>query len=112
MSKIMDADSNHVSGMSMAQPSGRGGLSHVSVGGGVPGAQAVSLPSAHDEMPDPVPLTSDEELDLEWVNKAKDIVEQTKADPFTLSNELNKVKADYLKVRFSKELNIGEKPSQ
>lgn len=50
---------------------------------------------------------SDEELDQEWVNKAKDIVEQTKSDPFTQSNELHRVRVGYMKVRFNKELNMG-----
>lgn len=50
---------------------------------------------------------SDEELDQEWVNKARDIVEQTKSDPFTQSNELHKVRAGYMKARFNKELNVG-----
>lgn len=49
-----------------------------------------------------------EELDQEWVEKAKDIVEKTKNDPFTQSRELSKVKAGYLKARYNKELKIDE----
>lgn len=48
----------------------------------------------------------DSEIDQEWVNKAKDIVEQTKDDPFSQSRELNKAKADYLKTRFNKEFKV------
>ncbi len=49
-----------------------------------------------------------ESLDEEWVNKARDIVERTKDDPFTQVNELSKVKAGYLKARYNKEYKAGE----
>jgi hypothetical protein len=51
-------------------------------------------------------------LDEEWVNKAKAIVEQSKNDPFTLSKELNKVRAGYLKARYDKDLKIDEDKDQ
>ncbi len=47
-------------------------------------------------------------LDEEWVNKAKAIVERTKDDPYMQSKELNKAKAEYLRVRYSKEIKIDE----
>lgn len=49
-----------------------------------------------------------EELDQEWVSKAKDIVEKTKSDPFLQSQELSRVKAGYLKVRYNKDFKVGE----
>ncbi len=49
-----------------------------------------------------------ESIDQEWVNKAKDIVERTKNDPFTQVNELSKIKAGYLKARYNKEYKAGE----
>jgi len=52
-----------------------------------------------------------DDLDLiepEWVDKAKEIVERTKDNPFAQSNEMNKVKADYLKKRYNKELKLTE----
>jgi hypothetical protein len=48
------------------------------------------------------------DLDQEWVNKAKDIVEKTKGDPFMQSRELSKVKAEYLKSRYNKHISLGE----
>ncbi|HJQ07853.1 MAG TPA: hypothetical protein VJ836_00040 [Candidatus Saccharimonadales bacterium] len=47
-------------------------------------------------------------LDEEWVNKAKVIVEQTKNDPYKESNELGKVKADYLKIRYNKQIKVSK----
>lgn len=49
-----------------------------------------------------------DDLDEEWVNKAKAIVEQTKSDPFLESRELSKVKADYLKIRYNKQIKVAE----
>jgi len=52
--------------------------------------------------------TDSDELDAEWVNKAKAIVEQTKDDPRRESHELGKVKADYLRIRYNKNIKVAE----
>ncbi|HSW65882.1 MAG TPA: hypothetical protein VLI54_01950 [Bacillota bacterium] len=49
-----------------------------------------------------------DDLDEEWVKKAKAIVERTKEDPFTESKELSKAKADYLRIRYNKQLKVAE----
>lgn len=43
-------------------------------------------------------------IEKEWVEKAKEIVEKTKADPYVQNKELNKMKADYMKKRYNKDL--------
>jgi hypothetical protein len=48
----------------------------------------------------------DESVDEEWVNKAKSVVEQMHADPFTEAQALNKLKAEYLQRRFGKKIKI------
>jgi hypothetical protein len=69
---------------------------------GVP--QATATPIAGS-----VPADDDSDaLDEEWVNKAKAIVEQTKADPYVESNELGKAKADYLRIRYNKQIKVAE----
>lgn len=48
-----------------------------------------------------------EDVDLiekEWVDKAKDIVERTKADPRSQSREISKLRADYLKKRYNRDV--------
>ena len=56
-----------------------------------------------------VPADDDSDaLDEEWVNKAKAIVEQTKADPYVESKELGKAKADYLRIRYNKQIKVAE----
>lgn len=58
------------------------------------------------------PDDTSDDLDQEWVHKAKAIVEKTKHDPHLESNELSKVKADYLKIRYNKQLKVAEPQSQ
>jgi hypothetical protein len=52
--------------------------------------------------------TNSDELDAEWVRKAKAIVEQTKEDPHRESHELGKVKADYMRIRYNKNIKVVE----
>ena len=47
-------------------------------------------------------------IEKEWVTKAKHIVEQTKHDPYVQNQEVNKMKADYLKKRYNKDLKLSE----
>ena len=47
-------------------------------------------------------------IEKEWVIKAKAIVAQTKDDPHQQNREMNKVKADYLKKRYNKDLKLNE----
>lgn len=51
------------------------------------------------------------ELDLiekEWVLKAKQIVEHTYDDPHVQQAEISKMKADYMKKRYDKDIKIAE----
>ncbi len=63
--------------------------------------QAGSVATASDD-------TSITALDEEWINKAKAIVERTKTDPYIESKELGKAKADYLRVRYNKQVKVVE----
>lgn len=57
---------------------------------------AASIPS--------VPSTADDGdlIEKEWVMKAKQIVEQTKQDPYKQTRELHKFRAEYMKKRYNK----------
>lgn len=48
-------------------------------------------------------------IEKEWVQKAKKIIEKTANNPAEQSDEINKYKADYLKIRYSKDLKVSEK---
>lgn len=57
-----------------------------------------------------VSLTDEDDGDLiekEWVNKAKQIVEQTRNDPYKQSEELTVFKADYMKKRYDKTIKVS-----
>lgn len=51
-------------------------------------------------------------IEKAWVLKAKAIVEQTKDDPYKQNNEINKVKASYIKKRYNKDVKLNEEPKQ
>jgi len=67
-------------------------------------AQQSSTP--HDDTPQ---IADDIDLiEKEWVEKAKALIEQTKADPRAQSKEISKFKAKYVKKRFNKDMHLQE----
>lgn len=59
----------------------------------------------------PTHLTVNDDGDLiekAWVEKAKQIVERTRDDPFRQSEELTIFKADYMKKRYGKTIKISQ----
>jgi hypothetical protein len=69
------------------------------------GTSPVGAPAA----PGTPALADDADLiEKEWVVKAKQIVAQTKFDPYLQSAELNKLKAEYVKKRYNKEIKLPE----
>ncbi|MCA9330558.1 hypothetical protein KC957_00780 [Candidatus Saccharibacteria bacterium] len=75
---------------------------------GDPPAQQPTLGSAPVAQPatnDPTMIADDADLiEKEWVTRAKAVVEQTKMDPYVQNKELGKVKADYIKRRYNKDI--------
>jgi len=51
---------------------------------------------------------NDTAFDEEWVNRAREVVSKTKTDPFTQSQELSKLKAQYIKLRYNKDIKVSE----
>lgn len=47
-------------------------------------------------------------IEKEWIVRAKAVVEQTKNDPYVQNRELNKVKAEYIKKRYNKDIKVSE----
>ena len=47
-------------------------------------------------------------IEKEWVDKAKEIVAQTSHDPYLQNKEMNKVRADYMKKRYNKDIKLIE----
>lgn len=57
-----------------------------------------------DVLPIPEEAGDNDLIEKEWVLKAKQIVEHTAEDPFNQQEELSKMKAEYLKKRYNKDL--------
>ena len=68
------------------------------------------LPVADDPVTPPAtddaPLVAGDEdlIEKEWVDRAKQIIERTKDDPYRREQEVNKLQADYLRKRYGREL--------
>lgn len=54
------------------------------------------------------PITDNDDIEKEWVNRAKQIVERTRNDPYRQSEELTLVKADYMKQRYNKIIKVSK----
>ncbi|HEV7454961.1 MAG TPA: hypothetical protein VGO07_06915 [Candidatus Saccharimonadales bacterium] len=95
-----EAGHGSVAAPSMAQP-------HVPA---VPTQPLAAVPVPTTAPPVAAPATDDntDALDEEWINKAKAIVEQTKHDPHLESQELGRVKADYLRIRYNRHIKVVE----
>lgn len=47
-------------------------------------------------------------IEKAWIQKAKEIVERTKNDPYNQNIEINKVKKEYIQKRYQKDLKLTE----
>lgn len=54
-------------------------------------------------------VAADEDLiEKEWVDKAKEIIEQTQGDPHTRTQKVNELQRDYLQKRYGKVVGASE----
>lgn len=74
----------------------------------VPIAPVQAPVQAQGSQPATSGITADDNdlIEKEWVLKAKQIVAATKDDPHTQNKELGKMKAEYLKKRYGKEIKV------
>jgi hypothetical protein len=72
------------------------------------GQQSVSSQSAGNTGSYPAIADDIDLIEKEWVEKAKEIVEQTKGNPYLQNTEISRTKADYLKKRYNKDLKISD----
>lgn len=57
---------------------------------------------------DTILIVNDDLIEKEWVNKAKQIVSETRDNPYQREVDVNKLQSDYLKKRYGKELGVAE----
>ena len=56
----------------------------------------------------PQAIKDSDHIEPEWVDKAKAVIAQTKNDPYQQKHEMSKVKADYIRKRFGKDIKTDE----
>jgi hypothetical protein len=71
--------------------------------GHVPAGQTMPVDSSLVPAPETV---EGDLIEKEWVEKAKQIVGQTSDDPFMQQQELSKMKAQYMKKRYNKDIGV------
>lgn len=72
-------------------------------------SQSGGIPQVQKPVQDTNPqvASDDDVIEKEWVDKAKQIVSQTKDDPYIQEKEVSRLQADYLKKRYGKELKLS-----
>ncbi len=80
-------------------PSGLAGLSALQ-----PDDPQQTIPDSRSLIVVPDEASDSDLIEKEWVIKAKQIVEHTAEDPYLQQQELSKMKADYMKKRYNKDL--------
>jgi len=66
---------------------------------------AAQLPAADSN---PVIADDADLIEKEWILKAKEIVARTKHDPYQQNKEVEKMKADYMRKRYNKDIKTTE----
>ena len=76
----------------------------------VPVAPVQPDPSATPVSSSTTPLVAADEdlIEKEWVDKAKEIIEQTKDDPHARTVKVNELQRDYLQKRYGKVIGASE----
>lgn len=91
--------------LNQKQPGDGGGVSLPPVQ--VPTAPPTSQGTAkQDDQDDDTPLIADDVdvIEMEWVNKAKEIIKKTKQDPHAQEQAVEKLQIDYLKKRYGRDV--------
>lgn len=76
-----------------------------------PGAVPAADPVAAAVASAAVPIIADDVdlIEKEWVEKAKQIVESTKDDPYQQNEAMSQMKADYLKKRYNRDIKTRDR---
>ena len=81
----------------------------------VPVAQLPALPQTEDTAApvsspktSKLPAADSDLIEKQWVQKAKEIVAETKSDPYKQKSEMSKIKADYIGKRYNKAIKTDD----
>lgn len=75
-----------------------------------PVSPAIAKPAIGSTVVAQTPAVAEDKDDIEkeWISKAKRIVEQTKFDPYLQERAVSRLQADYMKKRFNKDIKLPE----
>lgn len=63
--------------------------------------------AAQDDNSVPSVAADDDNIEKEWVDKAKNIIAETKSDPYLQEEKVSKLQADYLQKRYNKKVKLN-----
>lgn len=63
-------------------------------------------PAVQSQIGNPMVAGDDDLIEKEWVDKAKNIIQQTRSDPYAQEKEVSKLQADYIKKRYGKDVKL------
>lgn len=73
------------------------------------GASGLDIPADDNSQLSVVPAEdTDTDFDEEWIGKAREVISRTVDDPYLQSKELGKLKAQYIKLRYNKDIKVDE----
>lgn len=67
-----------------------------------------SVPAAISNVSVPSEAADSDLIEKEWVERAKQIVDHTKNDPHEQQKALSRMKADYMKKRYNKDIKVSD----
>lgn len=73
-----------------------------------PGAPVQAQPTQQSSTATPLVAADEDLIEKEWVDKAKEIIEQTRDDPHARTQKVNELQRDYLQKRYGKVVGASE----
>lgn len=73
-----------------------------------PPAQALPQDTSSPSTATPLVAADEDLIEKEWVDKAKEIIEQTRDDPHARTQKVNELQRDYLQKRYGKVVGASE----
>lgn len=74
----------------------------------VPQQPVAAPPQQATSLNTPLVAADEDVIEKEWVDKAKEIIQQTKDDPYKRSQQVNELQRDYLQKRYGKVVGASE----
>jgi Rieske Fe-S protein len=103
-SKVMENPAFSGQPVQSTQPTGNDSSQLQATASVVPPATQATI---DDFMTDAPQIADDVDLiEKEWVNKTKDIVQRTKDDPYNQNRQIVRLRADYMKKRYNKDIKL------